>query len=214
MESALIDDIQLNKLTAKLEQKLRNDGSARESGKGREKKGKERRNDGDHKSRPQPEKARPEKTPSKKRDSRGKTKVTTDPPSKPLGAAKDKGQEKATKPAPEAKLRQEVLELGGTEDDFALVAEITSDSEVEGPTTSGVKGTKASKGLEKDVASFMQKLGIHGASQDSVSAEDESPNEASAATGKSKGGSADVMEGRPPPAAKAGQMVCMIRLIK
>lgn len=99
----------------------------------------------------------PESRRGTKRDSQGNAKSDSKPK-----ARKEKGPEKAKDGKPQGDretLLQEILALGGTEEDLDLVVDAASDEEDE-----AIESGPADKALQKELAKFVAGLGIEGQS--------------------------------------------------
>ncbi|KAG4443591.1 hypothetical protein IFR05_000968 [Cadophora sp. M221] len=98
----------------------------------------------------------PELVRGTKRNANGKAKVAGAPTSKgPTGGIKPRGDNGKDD---RAMLLQEILALGGTEEDLDLVADVMSDEDEGGPSTTGLPD----QSFRRDLASFVAGLGIEG----------------------------------------------------
>ncbi|KAH7330062.1 CBF/Mak21 family-domain-containing protein [Rhexocercosporidium sp. MPI-PUGE-AT-0058] len=101
----------------------------------------------------------PELVRGTKRDAHGKAKVAGKPT--PLGQTAPTKSRGDNGKEDRATLLQEILALGGTEEDLDLVADAVSDEDGEGSGTTGLPD----KSFRKDLASFIAGLGIEGGVQ-------------------------------------------------
>jgi len=109
---------------------------------------------------------KPQETRGTKRDAQGNTKV-------PSNGSRSKDQKSGKGQDDRAALLQEILALGGTEEDLALVADAQSESENE-------DAAPLDKSLKKDLAQFVAGLGIEGygaADEEGLEAEEETEEE-------------------------------------
>jgi ribosome biogenesis protein MAK21 len=157
------DEKALSALTAKIEEGLGKNKTPQQlanSSSGNHKKGKPGnvRRDSDPKA-----KSRSEQNRGTKRDAQGKVKAAGEGKAD-KNSREMKHKRGTTKDAREV-LLQEILALGGTEEDLDLVAGAASDDE----DVSGDKMSAQDKSLKKELARFVAGLGIEGASVEDAS---------------------------------------------
>jgi ribosome biogenesis protein MAK21 len=166
------DEKALSALTEKIEKGLEQSKApqqSRDTSSGKHKQGKESKGRPDSNSRTKPTKS--ELNRGTKRDAQGNVKGSGQEKAgnanraskKTDGGAKDGG----------AMLLQEILALGGTEDDLDLIAGAASDDE----NLDGNNAPAADKSFQKDLAKFVAGLGIEGAIGGDVSEPEEDPEE-------------------------------------
>ncbi|KAH8662923.1 CBF/Mak21 family-domain-containing protein [Tricladium varicosporioides] len=149
------DDQALSALTAKIEQGLANGKTPEKVADAPNKKEKKRKSE-NRPNVPQQQSKANESEPARgtKRDSSGNAKMN----GKTKGQNKKESMKIATSDDARSILLQEILALGGTEEDLDLVANATSDEE-DNTTTSTPQLDKA---LQKELAKFVAGLGIEG----------------------------------------------------
>lgn len=161
MDSDTIDESQLAQLTSKIEAKL---GQTRDSKRSNKFQAKGKRvaqslqETGQPSQRSQIRDAADHN--GRKRDARGKVKLSLRERDDASDISRDPKDVSGTDGPPGDRLLQEVLQLGGTEDDLALVADAESTSELEVEAVAETQGKGGRKELRKDIASFIQSLGI------------------------------------------------------
>lgn len=173
-------------LRQKIEQKLKNENEAKQKPKN---KAKDTSNDAPKKTNdtPKKEKAAPAKPESKEESNKNKGKKRDR-----NGDVIAREQKNAGKNQPSSSgqkndndtLRQEILALGGTQDDYDLLADIDSESEVEGAADTSKKSNKKSDddSLRKELSSMLAAAGqvvpedLNGA-EDNAADEDEDEDE-------------------------------------
>lgn len=133
----------------------------------------------------------PELVRGTKRDANGKAKAAVKPTSNSQNGRKEARGE--SDKDDRATLLQEILALGGTEEDLDLVADAVSDEDDEGPSTSSLPD----KSFRKDLASFVAGLGIEGGVQEDEdsAAEEEVEDGWEEASGSNSSGAASESEG-------------------
>ncbi|KAH6718955.1 CBF/Mak21 family-domain-containing protein [Leptodontidium sp. MPI-SDFR-AT-0119] len=165
---ASFDEQALSALTAKIEEgfgknKLKPEGqqqSPDSSHSHKQEKTSTKANDREGKSKSKSKTKTPELVQGTKREANGKVKIAGTPTSKDqTGRIKPRGDNGK---ADRAMLLQEILALGGTEEDLDLVADVVSDEDEEGLSTVGLPD----KSFRKDLASFVAGLGIEGGVQE------------------------------------------------
>ena len=173
-------------LRQKIEQELKNENEAKQKPKN---KAKDTSNDAPKKTNdtPKKEKAAPAKPESKEESNKNKGKKRDRNGDVIAREQKNAGKSKPSSSGQKNDhdtLRQEILALGGTQDDYDLLADIDSESEVEGAADTSKKSNKKSDddSLRKELSSMLAAAGqvvpedLNGA-EDNAADEDEDEDE-------------------------------------